>query len=809
MKRSAAFIISIILALCCSVFAQEGSPVYAPFPYETVPFPTQSVISGEPLKIDLEDFIIGIESEDFKSVTTARNVPVTLFQDAADPLKVAAMFKPGAKGVVIFPLIFTMKDGAVTKVDLAAEIRALHPVTFEYKPGKKIESAFVAGTFNGWNSGADPLTDPDEDGVYTAEMKLEPGEYKYKLVVDGDWIADPGNPKQESGGYGNSILEVKGEKVETPPRILPQNYKEVKSKDADRYTFYYHDETGKYPHKGTKNLLLDNTARFGLVGEAGDKLMVDVPEDHLQGKTMRLFAHSENGVWAEEGFARDTGEKFDWRDAIIYFVFIDRFKNGNPENDDPVKDERVAPRANWHGGDFAGIEEMIKDDYFEDLGVNCLWLSPVIENADGAWKESVEPHRYYSGYHGYWPVSPRKTEPRFGDLEELKSLIKTAHDHDLKVILDFVSNHVHEKHPYFKKHPDWFGTLELPDGKQNIRLFDAHPFTTWFDTFLPSFDYPANPEAQEQVIEDAMWWLKETGADGFRHDATKHIPIEFWKKICRAVRSKIEIPEKRNLYEVGETISDRETIMKFVGPSLLTGQFDYPLMWVMREAIAQKTAGMDSLGKAMMESRSAYGPMPVMSPFIDSHDVSRFISWCDGDLPDDEYDDKEVGWHKKFEVDNPESYDLLHLAMAFVMSQPGAPMIYYGDETGMPGAGDPDNRRPMRFGKELKENEKEMLKRAGELCEARNEHEALRRGDVMILDSGPDHLVFLRTTFEEKIICAFNRSDKEMKLKLKLPIILTEARKIKPILKYGDADMEKGMINITLPARGVEYLEVE
>ena len=95
-------------------------------------------------------------------------------------------------------------------------------------------------------------------------------------------------------------------------------------------------------------------------------------------------------------------------------------------------------------------------------------------------------------------------------------LVEWAHKKEIKVLLDFVSNHVHTEHPYFKEHRDWFGQLELPDGRLNLRFWDEFRLTTWFEPYLASFDYLGSEEALEEMTDIAVWWLNETGADGYR-----------------------------------------------------------------------------------------------------------------------------------------------------------------------------------------------------------------------------------------------------------------------------------------------------
>ncbi|MFM7913540.1 MAG: alpha-amylase family glycosyl hydrolase, partial [Bacteroidota bacterium] len=150
-------------------------------------------------------------------------------------------------------------------------------------------------------------------------------------------------------------------------------------------------------------------------------------------------------------------------------------------NDQRVDHPEVHPKANYWGGDLQGVMNKIQEGYFDRLGINSLWLSPIVQNPLGPYREWPKPNRMYSGYHGYWPISSSRVDRRFGDEALLRKLIDTAHAHGINVLLDYVANHVHQEHPLLKEHPDWITTLDLPDGRKNIRIWDEHRLTTWFD----------------------------------------------------------------------------------------------------------------------------------------------------------------------------------------------------------------------------------------------------------------------------------------------------------------------------------------
>src|SRR5204862_2727813 len=113
-------------------------------------------------------------------------------------------------------------------------------------------------------------------------------------------------------------------------------------------------------------------------------------------------------------------------------------------NDKPVDDKNIAAPANYHGGDLRGIQQKIEDGYFRSLGINTVWVAPLNRNPDKAYQESLEPHRWYTGYQGYWPVSSTELDPHIGTAKDLNALVDSAHAHGMKVSADLVLHHVPE-----------------------------------------------------------------------------------------------------------------------------------------------------------------------------------------------------------------------------------------------------------------------------------------------------------------------------------------------------------------------------
>lgn len=563
---------------------------------------------------------------------------------------------------------------------------------------------------------------------------------------------------------------------------------------------------------------------FGSEGEEGTVVMLmHIEKIYAQSPDgiIRVMLQDDAGTWAEATIHGPPQPHMqpDWRGRTIYFALTDRFANGNPENDNPIDDVNLRASTNYAGGDWAGLRAKIEEGYFDELGVGALWISAPNMQVEAAEKESVEPGNYYSAYHGYWPASPTETNPHFGSMEELRALVTAAHEHDIYVLLDLVANHTHESHPWRTEHPEWYGSLALPGGGQNIRQYDAHPFTTWFDSFLPAFDFEASPAAVDALAENAVWWIKQTGIDGFRQDAVKHIQPLFWRALTRRMRDDIELPEARRLFQVGETISGRGTIMEFVSGEMLDGQFDFPLYWTLREALGSNAVGLDRLASEIQSSIDEYGPEALMSPLIGNHDVSRFMAFADGDLtPGDGQDEKIVGWDGAMTVNHGRAYDRLVLAQALTLTLPGCPMIYYGDEIGLTGAGDPDNRRPMRFGDELTDRERATLASVRELGRIRKASPALKYGNYQELMAETDTLAFARVSIgrgaekDQTIVSIIHRGRATEGIEIDLPLNLagaTSAEILYPLgARYAEAGVDGSKLTVVVPGASAMIVEL-
>jgi len=709
----------------------------------------QYVKAGSTIALDLHRFYQPSKTSQF--YTPGANALQVSFDRKS--LELQVRIESAARGLIDLP--FEIRDGVKTRHGvITLAVRSPQKHEFVYRPAGKARKVFVSGSFNGWAKDSIELQ-ADESGAFRKTIPLEPGTYSYKFVVDDKWTTDESNALHESDGFGGSNSILKIESIENENRLSiyadELNREKLVIRGSGAVGIRSVSAVVELPDGSSRPLPATTKGLESIIS------VVDVPE----GSWIRAIAvdaelRASNVVRCSLG----NPTAFRWQDAIIYYALTDRYRNGDKSNDNPVANKKVELPANYHGGDWRGVEEKINDGYFKKLGINTIWIAPLNKNPDVAYQEYSEPHRWYTGYHGYWPVSPTKVEPHFGDHHALQSLVRTAHQNGLKVIADLVLHHVHTEHPWWKEHRDWFGSLDLPDGTKNLRRWDDYQFTTWFEPFMPTFNF-ANTAAVAALIDNAAWWANEYDLDGFRLDAVKHIPPEFWWQFRSALRQKVEAKRGRPLYLVGETFMDRAGIASFVGPNMLDGQFDFPLYDSIKDCFAEGKTGLDLLESSLEASESMFGKESLMSPLIGNHDKGRFMAYADGDLPDPKgAKDEDVGWLTPPKVDNLTSYAKIQLAEAFLLSIDGVPMIYYGDELGMTGAGDPDNRRDMRFDDDLTPVEQKVLNNFENLTQIRSRHPALRYGGRRAVVVEKDILAFVRAQLADRVLCVFNRAEK-------------------------------------------------
>jgi glycosidase len=505
------------------------------------------------------------------------------------------------------------------------------------------------------------------------------------------------------------------------------------------------------------------------------------------------------------------------KDDVMYLIMPDRFANGDPTNDEPAEapgsHDRAKPRA-YHGGDLRGIKNHLP--YLKELGATTLWLTPIVKN--GAAQD----------YHGYGAVDLYAVEPHLGTLQDYQELVTAAHQQHMKVFFDAVPNHVGPKHPWAANAPlpDWFhGTLQhhldsfspvkgsfygRPSGQATgsdpfEALVDPHaPLSMkknltegWFFGVLPDMN-TENPMVAQYLLQNSIWWTEASGLDGFRVDTFPYVSRKFWAEWHAGLRRLYPY-----LTTIGEVFHPDPSVTSFfVGgvkrydgiDSGLSTEFDFPTYFTIREVLLQNAP----VGRIadVLRHDSLYVHPEMLVPFFANHDVPRFASAAGSSAAKQK------------------------LAFGLTLTLRGIPEIYYGDEIGMPGGADPDNRRDFPGGWIGDSNDaftpagrtreqQEIFAYVQSLLKFRGEHEALRGGRLWHLASDETSYVFVRESEEERLVVAFNNSGKPKELRI--PLKDTPVQKAAEIqLVFGDAKAElaSGEIHMTMPAQSISIFSL-
>ena len=479
---------------------------------------------------------------------------------------------------------------------------------------------------------------------------------------------------------------------------------------------------------------------------------------HLKGRSfLRVYAADEKNLFNDLLIPLQNGKpvldahqltRHDAEGQVLYSLMVDRFANGNPNNDWKMRSPEVLDIVDYQGGDFAGITQKIEEGFFDSLGVNTIWISPITQNPWDAWGryefkngnkwDSSKKYTKFSGYHGYWPIYATQLDIRFGTDEEFRTLLATAHKHNINVILDYVANHMHINSPTYKQHPDWHTDSILPDGRRNFELWDEQRLTTWFDVHIPTLDLERE-EVREAMTDSALYWLENFDLDGFRHDACKHIPESYWRDLTWKIKTRFP---GRPIWMIGETYGSPQLIGSYVKTGMLNSQFDFNIYFTIRDALILGRS-FETINTTIMESLAAYGSHHTMGNISGNHDQIRIASIA-GEAIGVNTNGKEEGWTADIGIGRADlaykralSQEVLNLTI------PGVPCIYQGDEYAEVGGNDPDNRHMMRF-EGLSADQQAFREKVRHYIALRRSNMALMYGDYIPVIVEPDTFIFKR-----------------------------------------------------------------
>ncbi len=468
----------------------------------------------------------------------------------------------------------------------------------------------------------------------------------------------------------------------------------------------------------------------------------------------------------------------DWRDEVIYQVLVDRFANGDLNNDYQV---RPGALARFQGGDWRGMAEHL--DYIKDLGVTTLWISPIVKN--------VETDADVDSYHGYWAQDLGQLNPHFGDIVDLRRLVAKAHELGLKIVLDIVTNHMGQVFYYdtnLNGNPDIYigGSGELPvvsstspisriteydpdwdpKGVQAFTslgpagraplIFFQYPETNrvpppgilgtarayhGFGRTL-NYDDPAQrilgdfpgglkdvatelPEVRAEMVDKYTRWVELLDLDGFRIATVKHVEDDFWRDFAPKVRQRLKAQNKNRFLMFGEAFDGNDELLgSYTQRGMLDSVFYFSQHYQAFRDVFQmahdpaQQKGTQQIADLWALRNVNYGTEPQVDG-IEVPPSKALVNFIDN------HDVARFLFFANFET------EILRNALVLLMMEEGIPCLYYGTELDFAGGNDPANREVLwntgfpRTG--------DTFVHFRKLARIRAQYEAIRRGDTRVV----------------------------------------------------------------------------
>ena len=458
---------------------------------------------------------------------------------------------------------------------------------------------------------------------------------------------------------------------------------------------------------------------------------------------------------------------FDWDEAVVYFMMTDRFFDGNESNNTASGADTYGKNPGlYHGGDFAGVTAKL--DYLQDLGVNTIWLTPIVENIAGVTvtDEGKEDVPYNAAYHGYWASDFTKLNPTMGTTEEFKTMISEAHKRGMRIMVDIVVNHA------------GYGTESTFADMLRDKSVSEGDIKSW-QSDLPDFA-TENADVRAKLVEWQTSWMKNYGVDYFRVDTVKHVDSTTWAALKN---STTEVNPSFKM--IGEYYGAGYASN---GSTLGSGQMDADLDFDFNDQATSFVSGnISSVEKFLSARNSALNNAYMTGQFLSSHDEDGFkASLMNG---------------KKYTEDKATSAALV--AATLQLTAKGIPVIYYGEEVGLSGLNNypyQTNRYDMDFSKATKDNV--TYQHYKNLLSIRNAYtDVFARGSRTVVASSDEECydVIARSYGDTTLYVGMNIKDTAKEVKV--PVSLAAGTEVKDL--YSGATYTVGSdktVAVTIPA---------
>jgi cyclomaltodextrinase len=623
-------------------------------------------------------------------------------------------------------------------------------------PSADVHKVNVAGTFNDWNKDHDSLQVGSDGKTWTAKISIPYGKVDYKFVVNGtDWVLDPTAHNVPDGeGHTNS------ERMVLPPDFAaPASPSDgITARSAllfrpEEPMLNYDRGALQFVFRARKNDLAKvSVIENGVVVAARPSSSDDLYQYYSAScpwsgsADVRYEFKIQDGekiaYYGLNGYSDSSTDPFvldaksfkpfrvpDWTGkAIVYQIFPDRFADGDPTNDPKnVQPFGAKPTySNRFGGDAVGVQQHV--DYLKSLGVGVVYFNPVFSSPSN--------HRYDTSDY-------LKIDPEFGTNAEFDAMTRTLQAAGIRTVMDFAFNHTATNffafqdirdHGQASPYLSWYFIKSFP-----VTVHENPPYVAWYNfPSMPKLNV-VNPATEKYLLDSVDYWRTHAALAGVRLDVANEVDPKLWRDL--RAREKSADP---NFWIVGEEWGNASQWLK-------GDQWDSTMGYEFRgdclALFADRTIAPSEFLSRLTRLYSEYPPQVSrnLMNLLGSHDTPRFLTLC--------HDNK----------------NLLELAAAVQLTWPGTPSIYYGDELGMTGGADPDNRRTMDWASATPDNP--VLKYYKTLIAARNHSVALQQGDPVVLNSDDAHqtFAFARQYGDDAAVLVENLSGRPQTVALTLP----------------------------------------
>lgn len=463
---------------------------------------------------------------------------------------------------------------------------------------------------------------------------------------------------------------------------------------------------------------------------------------------------------------KKNADDFDWDESVIYFMVTDRFFDGN-ESNNTASGAKTYGKDNaglYHGGDFAGITQKL--DYLEDLGINTIWITPIVENIPGVTvtdtgKEDVP---YNAAYHGYWASDFTKLNPTLGTEEEFQTLIDQAHSRGIRIMVDIVVNHA--------GYDTEFGNM-IRSGDDVVSGSDQKDSLS----NLPDFR-TEDPAVSAQLVEWQTQWVKDFGIDYFRVDTVKHVENDTWAELKNALTETDPNFKMIGEYAGGGYASN--------GNTLGTGEMDSDLDFDFNDQAANFVKGNISSVENFLASRnSALNNTYMTGQFLGSHDEDGFKQkLLDGGMKEDAATAASM------------------VAASLQITAKGQPVIYYGEEIGLTGLNNyPYQTNRYDFDWSMVNNDNKTYQHYKKMLSIRNAYtDVFARGDrkTILASDENGYDIVSRSYKGTKLYVGLNIKD--VAQTVEIPVSENNGTVLKDLYSGKTYTVSNGKIKVIIPA---------